>query len=97
KRAARQKITHQKSAEAVSLPGVSSQNNAERGTRNSEEGSSHKENLLPHSELRTPSSENTASYTVLNEAYPLKHRQPSPVDSKYAVKRRGNSGLWADR
>ena len=38
-----------------------------------------------------------ASYNVVDEAYPLKHRQPAPVDSKYAVKRRGDHGLWSSK
>jgi hypothetical protein len=48
-------------------------------------------------EKKAPKTEAVASYTVLNQAYPLQHRTPAPVDSKYAVKRRGEAGLWANR
>ncbi|OGR89244.1 MAG: hypothetical protein A2992_05710 [Elusimicrobia bacterium RIFCSPLOWO2_01_FULL_59_12] len=34
---------------------------------------------------------------MVSQAYPIKHRTSAPVDSKYAVKRRGESGLWAQR
>ncbi len=38
-----------------------------------------------------------ASYSVINEAYPLKHRTAAPVDSPFAVKRRGDRGLWSTK
>jgi len=40
-------------------------------------------------------SQAAAPYRVIEEAAPLKHRQPAPVNSPYAVKRRKNAALWS--
>jgi hypothetical protein len=91
-------------ATVAALPGLSGKRHAERGTQNAEEGNFHKEKQIPNSESRTPhaassvsDSQATASYTVIPEAAPLKHRQSAPVDSRYAVKRRGDKSMWSGR
>jgi hypothetical protein len=38
-----------------------------------------------------------ASYRVLADATPLRHRTPDPLDSTYAKKRRADKALWTDQ
>jgi hypothetical protein len=49
------------------------------------------------SEPKEVEATDAASYTVLDTARPLKHRNEAPVDSTYAVKRRGDRGLWSSK
>jgi hypothetical protein len=39
----------------------------------------------------------TEAPVILENAYPLKHRNPAPVESKYAQKRRSDASLWTGR
>lgn len=84
---------------AAALPGVSAEDRPVSKPAKSER----KSEDAPRAKAKAPVEESAepaeppSTYRVVSQAYPLNHRTSSPVDSKYAVKRRGESGLWSNR